>query len=292
MQKFNFLFIITLFCLSAVTYAQLPHTFTKTARNINYGYAHGVAVGSDGTVFLANDDDGLRAYSYNGNSFTNTAHINDGGYASGIAFASDGTVFLTNVYDGLRAYSYNGTSFTNAGHIDDGGQACDVTVGSDGTIFLANNYDGLRAYSYDGTSFTNTAHIYEGGYARGVVVASNGTVFLANDYLGMLAYTYSGYVGIDDDFSTAPGSYSLSQNYPNPFNPSTTICYSLKKSGWVTLKIYDVLGREIKVLVNEHQNTNSYSVNFNASDLSNGVYYYRLQINNEFTETKKMVLLK
>ncbi|MCB0313919.1 MAG: hypothetical protein KDH84_11770, partial [Calditrichaeota bacterium] len=66
-----------------------------------------------GTVFLANWDDGVRAYSYNGSSFSNTAHISDGGEALGVAVGSDGTVFLANSLDGLRAYSYDGNSFSN-----------------------------------------------------------------------------------------------------------------------------------------------------------------------------------
>lgn len=89
-----------------------------------------------------------------------------------------------------------------------------------------------------------------------------------------------------------PENFELYQNYPNPFNPSTTICYSLKKSSLVTLKIYDVLGKKIKILVNEYQNADKYLVKFNASDLVSGIYYYQLQIGNEFVETKKMVLLK
>ena len=84
----------------------------------------------------------------------------------------------------------------------------------------------------------------------------------------------------------------LSQNYPNPFNPSTTIFYSLKKSAQVSLKIYDLLGREVTILVDAYQRPNTYAVRFEASDLVSGIYYYQLQIGIEFTETKKMMLLR
>ena len=93
MSRSNLLCIVTLFCLSAATYAQLSHQFINTARNIHYGSAWGVAVASDGTVFLANGCGGLRAYNYDGTSFTNTAHIDNGGSAHSVAVASDGTVF-------------------------------------------------------------------------------------------------------------------------------------------------------------------------------------------------------
>jgi chitodextrinase len=96
--------------------------------------------------------------------------------------------------------------------------------------------------------------------------------------------------GIDGE-ETLPGKYSLSQNYPNPFNPSTIIKYQILKAGSVTLKIYDVLGKEIKTLVNEEKAAGSYSVNFNASLLANGVYFYQIK-SGGFTATKKMILLK
>jgi cyclomaltodextrinase / maltogenic alpha-amylase / neopullulanase len=88
-----------------------------------------------------------------------------------------------------------------------------------------------------------------------------------------------------------PKTFALEQNYPNPFNPSTTIRYQLPQSATVSLKIYDVLGREVQTLVNERQAAGQYSVLFNASGLASGVYFYRLQAGN-FVQTKKMMLLK
>jgi len=88
-----------------------------------------------------------------------------------------------------------------------------------------------------------------------------------------------------------PDKYSLSQNYPNPFNPNTTIKYDLPKAGVVTVKIYDVNGREMRTLLNENKEAGYYTIQFNASDLSSGVYFYRIQ-SADFVSTKKMVLLK
>ncbi len=89
----------------------------------------------------------------------------------------------------------------------------------------------------------------------------------------------------------SPKNFTLSQNYPNPFNPSTTISYSLPQSGFVKLNVYDALGREIATLVNEKQQSGNYSVQFNAENLSSGVYFYKLSAGN-FIAVKKMMILK
>jgi hypothetical protein len=88
-----------------------------------------------------------------------------------------------------------------------------------------------------------------------------------------------------------PKEFDLSQNYPNPFNPVTKINYALPKQGFVTLKIYDITGREVKVLVNEFKQAGYYTVDFNGSTLSSGVYFYRIQ-SGTFMYVKKMVLIK
>ncbi|MHB8581159.1 MAG: T9SS type A sorting domain-containing protein [Ignavibacteriaceae bacterium] len=88
-----------------------------------------------------------------------------------------------------------------------------------------------------------------------------------------------------------PSKYNLSQNYPNPFNPTTVISYSIPKENIVTIKVYDILGNEVANLVNEEKPAGSYSVNFNASKLSSGVYFYRMQAGS-FMGTKKLILLK
>jgi len=97
--------------------------------------------------------------------------------------------------------------------------------------------------------------------------------------------------GNEDNTKVIPDAFTLQQNYPNPFNPSTTIRYSIPTSEIVTLKVYDVLGNEVATLINEEKSTGSYEVEFNASGLSSGIYFYKLQTNS-FIETKKMLLLK
>ncbi len=115
------------------------------------------------------------------------------------------------------------------------------------------------------------------------------------------SYEYSPVVEV---YVGAPEKFELSQNYPNPFNPTTTITYSIPtlpassplakgrtEVGFVTLKVYDILGREVATLVNQHQSTGRYTVKFNASGLNSGIYFYKLQAG-DFTQVRRMMLVK
>jgi hypothetical protein len=96
-------------------------------------------------------------------------------------------------------------------------------------------------------------------------------------------------VGIND--YSLPTKYILKQNYPNPFNPTTKIRYQIPELSFVTIKVYDVLGNEIAILVNEEKSIGNYELEFNAVNLSSGVYFYQLKAG-DYLETKKMLLLK
>mgnify|MGYP005838438323 CR=1 FL=1 len=94
-----------------------------------------------------------------------------------------------------------------------------------------------------------------------------------------------------DDNNSLPENFVLEQNFPNPFNPSTTIRYSLPSDNYVTLKVFNILGQEVATLINENKVAGNYSVEFNASNLSSGIYLYRIDAGN-FTSVKKLTLLK
>ncbi|HEX3072767.1 MAG TPA: T9SS type A sorting domain-containing protein [Ignavibacteriales bacterium] len=109
-------------------------------------------------------------------------------------------------------------------------------------------------------------------------------------------YGNAKYIYIDNsievkDNGAQPDNFSLAQNYPNPFNPETKISFSLPQSGKASLKVYDMLGREVAELVNGQMEKGTHSINFNGRSLSSGVYIYRLQAG-AFTESKKMILMK
>lgn len=97
-------------------------------------------------------------------------------------------------------------------------------------------------------------------------------------------------VGVDDEKLIAD-KFELLQNYPNPFNPTTSIQYVISNNEFVTLKIYNILGDEVAILVNEEKEQGVYNLTFNATGLSSGMYLYKLQAGS-FVETKKMVLLR
>jgi hypothetical protein len=101
-------------------------------------------------------------------------------------------------------------------------------------------------------------------------------------------FEYSNIIEVD---AGAPKQFALEQNYPNPFNPTTTISYQLPVASQVSLKVYDVLGREVMTLVNGEQEAGVYNLSLNGATLSSGIYFYRLQSGN-FVQTKKMMLVK
>jgi len=111
-----------------------------------------------------------------------------------------------------------------------------------------------------------------------------GTVFFVDD----LAFSGTA-TGVEDN--SQPYSFKLNQNYPNPFNPTTTISYSIPKSTFVSLKVYDILGNEVATLVNGEKSAGYYQLKFNGSKLASGVYFYRLTAGNK-TDVKKLLLTK
>lgn len=107
-----------------------------------------------------------------------------------------------------------------------------------------------------------------------------------------LADTVALVVSVEDDYKEAvPKEFSISQNYPNPFNPATKITYNLPEAGDVKLRVFDALGREVSLLVDKFENVGRHTVEFNGRNLSSGVYFYRIEYQNNFV-TKKMILIK
>ncbi|KAB2845854.1 MAG: T9SS type A sorting domain-containing protein, partial [Ignavibacterium sp.] len=97
-------------------------------------------------------------------------------------------------------------------------------------------------------------------------------------------------VGVDNE-GIMLSDFSLFQNYPNPFNPSTTILYEIPEIQHITIRVFDLLGKEVATLVDEEKHAGKYSVDFDGRNLSTGMYIYKIQAGS-FTQTKKMILLK
>jgi hypothetical protein len=116
-----------------------------------------------------------------------------------------------------------------------------------------------------------------------------------SDYWALLSFDTTAVVTsvkMRDGMYGVPVAYVLSQNYPNPFNPSTNIQFALPRAGKVELKVYNLLGQVVATLVNGQYATGSYEVQWNATRLASGMYFYRLTVDNNVVDTRKMMLLK
>jgi hypothetical protein len=172
-----------------------------------------------------------------------------------------------------------------------------IIVNGNGYIVFSDEDRGNFAilYKFDPTNFSvKDSIMFSGHYWCG---------FKYYDNVGLFFVMYDGKVGkttvykIKDKVTNVtkepqiPQKFALYQNYPNPFNPTTTISYDLPERAHVKLTVYNILGQEVATLVNAEQEPGRYNVNFNASDLPSGVYFYRLEAGN-FIEQKKMILIK
>ena len=114
---------------------------------------------------------------------------------------------------------------------------------------------------------------------------------LYEDLKFIKSYDFEYYISGIDHWEVQPNQFILHNAYPNPFNPSTIISYTLPNPGYVTLKVYDLLGDEVSILVSQNQESGTFRVEFNGANLSSGIYFYRLQFHNKI-ETKKILLLR
>ena len=123
-----------------------------------------------------------------------------------------------------------------------------------------------------------------GDFSQGVIG------YIAGDG-GTILKTTDGGLFVNNNNNSIPDKFALHQNYPNPFNPSTTITFDLPNSGFVSLIVYDILGREVAILLKKELKAGSYTGEWNAGDYNSGIYFYRLKAG-DYVETRKMVLLK
>jgi photosystem II stability/assembly factor-like uncharacterized protein len=171
------------------------------------------------------------------------------------------------------------------------GWAADVCR-EDPTYILTGSYGGTTYLSLDADASFATISI-GGGAGAGEFAPERGYVLdMRTGGLMKLNVNYNIITSVQENIITnVPNKFNLYQNYPNPFNPSTTIKFDLPVSGFVKLKIYDMLGREVTTLANEHRNAGTYEINYNASSLSSGIYFYKLEYENK-SEVRKFMLVK
>lgn len=255
-----------------------------TAENLNDVYfvnsKVGFIVGNNGEI-LRTESSGKSWYPI----FANIKKIFNGVYFfdlnNGFIVGTDGTVLKT-TDSGFNWQLQDIGIFNNLFGICFSSESNGLIVGEFGTILRTT--DSGKTW---GKEVSNTSSDLYGVSIRdsiGIIVGKNGTVLRKMDP------TFIDSTETDSTLKI-PSEYYLSQNYPNPFNPSTNIKYSILRQSFVTLKIYDLLGREAATLVNEEKPTGIYEIEFDGSNLSSGVYFYRLKTN-EYAKTKKMILLR
>ncbi len=188
----------------------------------------------------------------------------------GISYTSNGG---TNWSSQLMPYILNGLDFVN--------QNTGYLVGANGYVTRTTDKGVSWSAQLSGTS----------AVLRNIDFVDSLTGFAVGDGGVIIKTTNGGITAIEPISSEIPSRFSLSQNYPNPFNPAANIKFQIPNAGFVNLKIYDALGREILTLVNEQLNPGIYEVGWNASAYPSGVYYYKL-ISGSYSETKKMILIK
>jgi hypothetical protein len=255
---------------------------------IQAGFVGGMKLLKDGRIFMGTSLSGVVKSTNNGenwSSMTTFAPI----YIHNILQDEDETIYICDAYGPNRSTD-NGQTFVPVNTPAPGGLMIESSfLDSHGDFYISYNHDNIYKSTNKGDSWqlinaglSGTNYICSFSEANGKVYAgskSAGTFYLSNSVVGIS----NGNESIKD--------FSLRQNYPNPFNPTTKISFSIPRSSFVSLKIYDMNGREVANILNENKASGNYEINFNASALAGGVYFYKLQTEG-FSETKKMILIK
>ncbi|MBS1494804.1 MAG: T9SS type A sorting domain-containing protein [Bacteroidetes bacterium] len=229
-----------------------------------------------------------------GNSWSNISYLSNI-YFSQMKFINENTGFASTLYSGILKTTNSGVNWFPIYYNSQQFNFIEIVqynkiyipgfASPDGGInWYAQNLNTINPIYFKSAQFinNNTGFIVGGGPNMSNHFAF---IFKTTDGGGITGITYIN--------SNVSDHFSLSQNYPNPFNPSTVILYQLSVAGFTTLKVFDLLGKEVAMLVNQKQNAGSYAVDFNSSEfnLPSGIYFYTLNAG-EFKETKKMILIK
>ena len=160
----------------------------------------------------------------------------------------------------------------------------------DSNIFAGAYYGGVYFSSNNGLNWVQKNEGF-GNQVVNSLLSSNNYIYAGTAGSSVWKRPLSELIGINPIAKEVPDKFSLFQNYPNPFNPTTKIKFQIAKSSFVTLKIYDILGREVETLVNEKQTAGTYQAEWDGSIFASGIYFYKLQTES-FSETKKMMLIR
>ncbi|MBX7044785.1 MAG: T9SS type A sorting domain-containing protein [Ignavibacteria bacterium] len=215
--------------------------------------------------------------------------INADGYGKAVQFIDANTgYFLADSYiakttDGGNIWVSNPLGFSGARDLFFYGSNFGYCLVGSNKLYRTIDGGSNWGLEFERSNIYNINSMYFGGQMK---------IWFGGTYGSIISHTISP-VDLIRQTSALANNYSLSQNYPNPFNPSTKINYELKNTNYVSLKVFDLLGKEVASLVNEKQNAGSYAVDFNSAEynLPSGIYFYTFTAG-DFKETRKMVLIK
>jgi hypothetical protein len=237
----------------------------------------------------------------NGNTWAGQLSRSDGSSDSFFCFYYDNGKLFAGGFMGVYLSTDLGNSWSTqySGTTDQHGQYIGFSMFRDivsynGNLIAAVGFNSIQISHDNGISWTgfNDGLIFDWNFSALAIkppyIWAIGGAGFGNVYRRSLTEIVT---EVENNTNLSPNRYLLSQNYPNPFNPTTTINFSIPKSGFVTIKVYDVLGREVKTLVSQELSAGNYKQQWNANRMPSGIYFYRLQ-SGSFTETKKLILLK
>lgn len=266
------------------TWAQVPTAPAQVGSEAGWNNAFlivgtNIWWGTNGTRVYHSTNLGLNWTSGTTTGTANTYSVHYNNSTNGLAA---GTAVVKST-DGGTTYSA-ATAFGTSGNMDglEGNGTDWWAIRSGASIYRSTDLGTTwtTAYTQTGAVYQDIDFAIIGGCPQGWAVGTAGVISKMTVITGISNYN-----------SEIPDSYLLKQNFPNPFNPTTNINFSIPKSGLVTLKIYDMVGKEVATLVNEVKTAGNYIVGFNASNLPSGTYFYRITTDN-FVDTKKMLLVK
>ena len=257
--------------------------------------------GSD--VFVGSGYNGQVYYSSNyGTSWVQTA-VAGSTHITAISINDSGDVFAGNWAGEVYRSNDLGSSWNKI--FDNGGCIASIITTVQDYLYVAvgrlmnNNAENIFRSSDDGLTWERIENGFTSNSINYMIHTKDNSLYITTRDQGVFKSTNFGdewfnvgpVTSVNNDIKLLPDKYELIHNYPNPFNPSTTISYSVPEVEFVTLKVFDVLGNEVATLVNEELPAGSYEAEFNGTELTSGIYFYRIQ-SGSFVETKKMVLMK
>jgi ligand-binding sensor domain-containing protein len=204
--------------------------------------------------------------------------------------ASTQYIFAGTQKRGVLRSTNNGDSWTEVNTGLTNTNVPSLAINSRGDIFAGTNGGGVFRSTDNGASWSDVNSGLMNPYVLALAINSSGEVFAGTSGNGIFR-SLPTITAVEEIAVEIPTSFVLTQNYPNPFNPSTTIEYSLPKPSQVELKVYDILGKEVRTLVNGRQPAGQHRVSFEANGLPSGVYFYRIK-GGAFVQTKKLTLLR